>query len=199
MTHGVEDLDLFVQLLSLRNAAKNATAICCEMLHLTRCVLLICSSVVFFTFSHFHVLPIWVKQVIAPGAARRYAPADGSLTRSGSKSVRGWVRSPHVAKLQAASVPIASGSCAPRAAGTDGWIAVSPYAPPPYGGDIIKMCMIYTVNDIPSSLSSANSSVASVVMNSSFFDIARFTASLSRPQLQDPLASSSVPPPPVLH
>jgi len=39
------------------------------------------------------------------------------------------VRSPHMAKLQAASVPIAYGSCAPRAATTDrrkdGRIAVS--------------------------------------------------------------------------
>jgi len=39
--------------------------------------------------------------------ARRYAPADGSSTRGGSTSVRGRVRSPHMAKLQAASVPIA--------------------------------------------------------------------------------------------
>jgi len=45
-------------------------------------------------------------------------PADGSSTRGGSTSVRGRVRSPPVAKLQAASVPIAYGSCAPRA-GTD--------------------------------------------------------------------------------
>jgi len=47
-----------------------------------------------------------------PGAARRYAPhaADGSSTRGGSTSVRGQVRSPHMPKLQAASVPI------PRAA-----------------------------------------------------------------------------------
>jgi len=51
-----------------------------------------------------------IQQVIAPGAARRYAPADGSSTRGGSTSVRGQVRSPHMAKLQAASVPIASGS-----------------------------------------------------------------------------------------
>jgi len=36
------------------------------------------------------------KQVIAPGAARRYAPADGSSTRGGSTSVRGRVRSPHI-------------------------------------------------------------------------------------------------------
>ena len=34
-------------------------------------------------------------------------PADGSSTRSGSTSVRGRVRSPHMAKLQAASVPLA--------------------------------------------------------------------------------------------
>jgi len=90
-----------------------------------------------------------VKQVIAPGAAKQYAPADGSLTRSGFKSVRGWVRGPHVAKLQAASVPIASGSCAPRAAGTDGWIAVSPYAPPLRRGhnkDVYDIyCQRYTV------------------------------------------------------
>jgi len=46
-------------------------------------------------------------KVIAPGAARRYAPADGSSTRGGSTSVRGRVRSLHTAKLQAASVPIA--------------------------------------------------------------------------------------------
>jgi len=40
-------------------------------------------------------------------------------------SVRGRVRSPHMAKLQAASVPIAWGSCAPRLGQTDGRIAVS--------------------------------------------------------------------------
>ena len=45
-------------------------------------------------------------------------PADGSPTRGGSTSVRGRVRSPHMAKLQAASVPKPKGSCAPRA-GTD--------------------------------------------------------------------------------
>ena len=43
-------------------------------------------------------------------------PADGSSTRGGSTSVRGRVRSPHTAELQAASVPIAQGSCAPTAA-----------------------------------------------------------------------------------
>jgi len=43
-------------------------------------------------------------------------PADGSSTRGGSTSVRGRVRSPHTAKLQAARVPIAYGSCAPKAA-----------------------------------------------------------------------------------
>ena len=36
------------------------------------------------------------RQVIAPGPARRYAPADGSLTRGGSASVRGRVRSLHI-------------------------------------------------------------------------------------------------------
>ena len=43
--------------------------------------------------------------------------ADESSTRGGgSTSVHGRVRSPHMAKLQAASVPIAQGSCAPMAA-----------------------------------------------------------------------------------
>ena len=50
-----------------------------------------------------------VEQVIAPGAVRRYAPADDSSTRGGSTSVRGRVRSPHMAKLQAASVPYSLG------------------------------------------------------------------------------------------
>ena len=36
------------------------------------------------------------QQGIAPGEARRYAPADGSSTRSGSTSVRERVRSPHI-------------------------------------------------------------------------------------------------------
>jgi len=40
-------------------------------------------------------------------STRRYAPADGSSTRGGSTSVSGRVRSPYMAKLQAASVPIA--------------------------------------------------------------------------------------------
>ena len=35
------------------------------------------------------------------------SPADGGSTRGGSMSVRGRVHSPHMAKLQAASVPIA--------------------------------------------------------------------------------------------
>ena len=48
------------------------------------------------------------KRSYRPGVARRYAPpADGSSTRGGSTSVRGRIRSPHVAKLQAASVPVA--------------------------------------------------------------------------------------------
>ena len=42
-------------------------------------------------------------------------------------SVRGRVRSPHMAKLQAASVPTAYGSCAMGQ--TDGGIAVSLNAP----------------------------------------------------------------------
>ena len=37
-----------------------------------------------------------------------YRP-DGSSTRGGSTSVRGRVRNPHMAKLQAASVPVACG------------------------------------------------------------------------------------------
>jgi len=45
-------------------------------------------------------------------------PADGSSTRGGSTPVRGRARSPRTAELQAASVPIAYDSCAPRA-GTD--------------------------------------------------------------------------------
>jgi len=48
------------------------------------------------------------KQVIAPGAGgETICAADGSSTRGGSTSVRGRVRSPHMAKLQAASVSIA--------------------------------------------------------------------------------------------
>jgi len=49
------------------------------------------------------------KQVIAPGRGETICPriADGSSTRGGSTSVRGRVRSPPMAKLQAASVPIA--------------------------------------------------------------------------------------------
>ena len=43
----------------------------------------------------------WGGETICP------PPADGSSTRGGSTSFRGRVRSPHVAKLQAASVPIA--------------------------------------------------------------------------------------------
>jgi len=40
------------------------------------------------------------------------APVDGSSARGGSTSVRGRVRSPHMARLQAAGMPIAQGSCA---------------------------------------------------------------------------------------
>jgi len=49
-------------------------------------------------------------------------PADGSVTRGGSTSLRGRVRSPHMAKLQAASVPLTLGQLR---RGTDGRIAVS--------------------------------------------------------------------------
>ena len=49
-------------------------------------------------------------------------PDDGSSTRGGSTSVRGQARSPHTAKLQAASVPVAYGSCAMGQ--TDGRIAL---------------------------------------------------------------------------
>ena len=76
-----------------------------------------------------------------PGAARRYAPRrwqyDGSKNRGGSTSVRRRVRSPHisggrraVAKLQAASVPIAS-SAAPWDRQTGVRIVVSLNARPP--------------------------------------------------------------------
>ena len=52
------------------------------------------------------------SHVIAPGRRDDMSLADGSSTCGGSTSVRGRVRSPHTAKLQAASVPIAQGSCA---------------------------------------------------------------------------------------
>jgi len=70
------------------------------------------------------------KQVIAPGAARRYSPADGSSTRGGSTSVRGRLRSAHMAKLQVASVPRAA---APWDRQTNGsrYLVIPP---PPYGG-----------------------------------------------------------------
>jgi len=73
-----------------------------------------------------------VKQVIAPPRA------DGSSTRGGSTSVRGLLRSPHIAKLQAASVHIAYGSCALRA-GIDGgsrYRLMSPYS---RGQKLIKL------------------------------------------------------------
>ena len=49
---------------------------------------------------------VYSQQAIVPGRRYDMSPADGSSTRSGSTSVRGRVRSPHMAKLQAASVPI---------------------------------------------------------------------------------------------
>jgi len=78
-------------------------------------------------------LPIYLsasvsKQVIAPGLARRYAaPADGSSTRGGSTSVRGRVRSPHMAKLQAASVPLAWADARLGLGQTDGQMDGSRY------------------------------------------------------------------------
>jgi len=85
-----------------------------------------------------------MKQVVAPALARRYTPADGSSTRGGSTSVRGQVRSPLKANLQAASVPTAEGSCTPRV-GTDGRIAVSLNAPPRRRGgtitaELLQLC-----------------------------------------------------------
>jgi len=56
-----------------------------------------------------HLLHHYTQQVIAPGAARRYAPSDGSSTRSGSTHVRGRVRSPNMAKLQAVSAELSIG------------------------------------------------------------------------------------------
>ena len=79
---------------------------------------------------------IKIGQVFAPGAARRYAPAaDGSSTRGGSTSVRGRVRSPLISGGRPAA-----GSQRAYIIGwdrqTDGQIAVSLNAPPPYGGGI---------------------------------------------------------------
>ena len=72
------------------------------------------------------------KQVIAPGAARRYSPADGSSTRGGSTSVRGRLRSAHMANLQVASVPRAA---APWDRRTNRQTDGSRYrVMPPYGG-----------------------------------------------------------------
>jgi len=71
-----------------------------------------------FHFSLRHAV-VCETQVIASGAARRYAPpppADGSSTRCGSTSICRRVCNPHTAKLQAASMPIAQGSCTPGTA-----------------------------------------------------------------------------------
>jgi len=75
------------------------------------------------------------RNKLSPRAvARRHAPR-----RRQFDSRRIYVRIPHMAKLQTASVPIAQGSCAPTAAApwdrqTEGRIAASVNAP--YGGDI---------------------------------------------------------------
>jgi len=77
------------------------------------------------------------KQVIAPGAARRYARRRWQFdsrriyvrSRTDLQSAHLWWRA--VAKLQAASVPIAQSSCAMEQ--TEGRITVSRNAPPLYG------------------------------------------------------------------
>ena len=65
------------------------------------------------------------------------SPADGRSTRGGSTSVRGRVRSPHMAKLytyrQPAYLYLTAAADAPMA-GTDGRIVVSLNAPPPERG-----------------------------------------------------------------
>ena len=48
------------------------------------------------------------KQDVAPGGGETICPPpDGSSTRGRSTSARGLIRNPHLAKLQAASVPVA--------------------------------------------------------------------------------------------
>ena len=90
------------------------------------------------------------------GAARQYAPADGSSTRGGSTSVRGRVRSPHISggRPAAGSQRADSlGSCATQQAcyslgwdrQTDERIAVSLNVP--YGGGIINETKWYEVSD----------------------------------------------------
>jgi len=70
-----------------------------------------CVCLLLWVFASSCILNKINKRSYRPGVARRYAPppADGSSTRGGSTSVRGRIRSPHVAKLQAASVPVAYG------------------------------------------------------------------------------------------
>jgi len=75
-------------------------------------------AVLYCNISVFLQLALQTQMPTSYHLGRRYdmPPVDDSSTRGGSSSVRGQVRSPHMAKLQAASVPIAQGSCAPRAA-----------------------------------------------------------------------------------
>jgi len=75
--------------------------------------------------------------IIQNKLAPRVWPDDMPLTmavstRGGSPSISGLVRSLRMAKLQAASVPIAYGSC--TMGQTGGWIAVSCGLMLPYGG-----------------------------------------------------------------
>ena len=67
-------------------------------------------------------------------------PADGNLTRGGSTFVRGRVRSPHMATLQATSVPIAWDSCAMGQ--TDVRTAVSLNTPVRRGHNITTACLV---------------------------------------------------------
>jgi len=63
-------------------------------------------------------------------------PTDGSSIRGRSTSVREWVCSLHMAKLQAASMLIAYSSCMPRA-GADRDRSRYRLMPPPMAGGII--------------------------------------------------------------
>jgi len=64
-----------------------------------------------------------------PEEGETICPPPTAVRLAADTSVRGRVRSPHMAKLQAASVPIAYGSCAPRAGTDRRTIAVSLNAP----------------------------------------------------------------------
>jgi len=72
---------------------------------------------------------VTVKTSYRPRSGRRYVPADGSSTRGGSTSIRGRVRSPLMAKLQAVSVPVAYRAAAPwdRQTNRSRYRLMSPY------------------------------------------------------------------------